>query len=249
MAMSLDPSLYIVAPNFNRTSGIALGKALAAAAPAEMSPRTRKAFDRLTTMTGRLQQMVISRQQEEAVGGTASVTWDRAVDAAVAALKKRLDAYAVLPAVRYPRAPRAAELVATLFPGLTFLNLPFAEEWAVVETLLKRVDDEGLASTIDELAGAEFLAELRYVHGQYGEALGKTKPLASSSVDLHAALRDLAEAITGYALQVLAMADTDEPTSVAAVQAALRPIDEHRADAARRRGPRGTKDDAAAESA
>jgi hypothetical protein len=47
-------------------------------------------------------------------------------------------------------------------------------------------------------------------------------------------LRALGRAITQYALQVVSLVEDEKPESVELVMRALRPIDDHRADAAHR---------------
>ena len=101
---------------------------------------------------------------------------------------------------------------------------------------LKRIETEGLATDIDELAGSDFLAEVRSSHAHYGEVLGKTKARVNpEQINFRDALRALSNAIRGYTLQVIASTDAAQPESLATARAALAPIEALRRSLASRR--------------
>ncbi len=52
--------------------------------------------------------------------------------------------------------------------GLSFLKLPYHEEWAEREKRLQRIDAEGLCKDLDALAGKDFLDAVRGAHERYG---------------------------------------------------------------------------------
>lgn len=84
------------------------------------------------------------------------------------------------------------------------------------------------------LAGEFFVKTLRALHQAYGDALGINKAAPTPvPVILTEPLRALADAIGGYALQLLAVARHD-PDKREAVLLALSPIDDFRASTGRR---------------
>jgi len=241
MSDDFDPTPYVRPPQCDVASGVALGVALLTAVPEGAPENVRKAAKKLRAATLDLQ------QAWSATGRAAPVEKrpaDIRVDKAWEALYSRLDAYASLPSGEHKGAKRAAELLDVIYPdGLQFLTLPYNAEWAEGEKRLRLIEDDELSEDIDALAGPEFLAEVRKAHTIYGEAIGVTKPSGEGKrVNLVDPLRTLGRAITQYALQVIAMVDDERPESVEVVRRALRPIDDHRADAAHR-AARADKED------
>jgi hypothetical protein len=160
---------------------------------------------------------------------------DAAIDRAWGAFHGRLVAYSNLPADRYKESAEAANLVRTLFPdGLAFLRLPYNQEWAESAKRLKKIADDNLEDTLNDLAGEDFLTEIRRAHEVYGEVLGITKvaPAAQSPVRAER-LRELRRLMNRYVVRVLAQLD-DDAESQAMVRQALQPIDDFRAAQARR---------------
>jgi len=172
---------------------------------------------------------------DAALGAGAGERWS--------ALHARLEAYASLPAPHWPRAARAAELLASLFPdGLSFLSLPYSDEWAEGEKRLERIALGGLARDLDELAGMEFLAEVKRAQQRYGEVLalrkGSDRKLPG---DLTDPLRALGRAVSNYALQVIATND-GSAASIHSIRQTLKPIDDMRSAVSSRRVAAGRDD-------
>lgn len=163
-------------------------------------------------------------------------------DGAMGRLHGRLDDYAGLPADRYPLAARAQDILTALFrDGLAFLKSDFASQWSETEKMLQRIDEEGFTKDIDQIAGPEFLAEVRRIHKLYGEAIGVTRARGKAEVpSLVKPLRDVSGAITGYAIQLVAviMDESADAATRTAARAALLPLDSYRAAAARREARR-----------
>lgn len=230
---------YLQLPHLNKASAIALATALISRTPKELPPAGQKAAENLAAATRRFQGLWAERDRSIATADRMSnVLLDRELDNAVGMLHARLATYERLPVARYPNAARAAELRKLLFgDGLGFIRMSFTEEWAYCDTLIKRIDSEGLAEGLAALAGPEFLAELRYTHQQFGHALGKTAAPEQEPepVNLLEATRHLAEAVRNYTLQIIATADGDRPETVEAVRAALKPIADLREELSRRR--------------
>jgi hypothetical protein len=157
------------------------------------------------------------------------------MDGATSALHQRLMAYASLPPDVFPRARDAMDLAKQLFPnGLSFLRLPYAEEWAEIGQLLKRIDDGSLGGAIDRLCGPEFLENLRGRYEEYGVALGITRPTgpAAATTPLAEPLRALARSIGNFTVHAAACAEDLTEEEAAAL---FRPVEAHRAAAAARR--------------
>lgn len=233
MSDEFDASPYVRPPVIDVGSGIALGIALLSALPKSAPDDVKKA-------ARKLRKSVVTLQGAwEKAGGPAGPRdkrpADQATDNAWACLHGRLSDYAALPAAQWPKAARAQDLIDQLFPdGLTFLQLPYATEWAESEKRLARIEANKLANDIDALAGSEFLAEVRRAHAHYGLVLGITKAAKGDGPEnLADPLRALGKSIVQYALKLVGLA-SDSEESLRMVRAALRPIDEHRAATAKR---------------
>ncbi len=241
MSISFDPSPYTRAPLLNVASAVTLGTALLAALPKKPEARIAKAAKRLQAAVAELQQ--VWKESDAKVEADDSRSADQAIDNAYANLFARLQAYAALDSEHHPRANRAAELASVLFPtGLAFLKLPYAEEWAESQKRLDRVESDGLAKELDELAGKEFLAEVRRLHIAYGVAIGVTqakKMPATEAAKPGEPLRKVAQAVVLYASQVSSLYDPDEPETLDLIRRCLAPIDDLRQAQARRSSATG----------
>lgn len=236
MSTVLDFSDYARPPVINAASGFALGTALLAAVPKNATPEVTRSAKALRKATIGLQDEWIKHSKS---GPAADARpFDIALDNAWSALLERLEAYSWLPSDQYPDAVRAADLSKILFPTrLSFVKLPYSEEWAESGTRIRRIDEENLAKDIDRIAGKEFLAEVRRTHIAYGQAIGTTRSMgASAEVSMAEPVRKLQEAIARYSIKAMAMLESDDEASILAVRAALAPIDAHRAGMARRSG-------------
>ncbi len=236
---AFDASPYVRPPILNVASAVGLSRALLAALPKDAPAAVRKAARKLRARARTLQDAW--REAESLAKAEDPRPADQAIDGAWAALRARLDAWASLDAGAFPRATRAAELSAALFPdGLGFLALPYAEEWAESQRRLQRIDAEDLAKDLDALAGKDFLEAVRAAHARYGQAIGVTAARKGETRSLAEPLREASRAVVAYALQVVAAAQEadDEPTATRWLRA-LRPIDDHRADQARRAKSKG----------
>jgi hypothetical protein len=169
-------------------------------------------------------------------------TVDQFADASMGRLFRRIEEYANLPAERHPLAPRAAEILALLFPErLTFTQGDMDTQWNVTDEMLNTIESEGLGDDLDRIAGPEFLSEVRLAHEAYGKVLGISKAVAVARPDGAANHLDLLAALSSamgeYAFQLAALASSSasaEPLRAAA-RAALAPLDELRATAAARK--------------
>jgi hypothetical protein len=233
MAMQfIDPSDYSGVPLLDVAGGISLTTSLKTAMPAKM-PVTVKSAAR--EMVAAADALADAWSDEPVPTVDDRRPADAAIDRAWGAFHSRLVAYSTLPTDRYKESAEAANLVRTLFPdGLAFLRLPYNQEWAESAKRLKKIADDNLEDTLNDLAGEEFLAEIRRAHEVYGEVLGITKvaPAAQSPVRAER-LRELRRLMNRYVVRVLAQLD-DDAESQAMVRQALQPIDDFRAAQARR---------------
>lgn len=234
MSDEFDPTPYLRLAMTDVPSGIALGVALLGAMPRNAPDNVKKAATKLRMATVGLQD-AYSRVERGASLSEKRLA-DVAIDNAWTALHARLDAYASLPPTHWPRATRAAEIVAAIFPnGLAFLSFPYADEWAEGEKRLERIARGGLTKDIDEIAGTEFLAEVKRAQQRYGEVLAMRKGSATKlPADLTDPLRALGRAISNYALQVIATSD-GSAASRYAIRQTLKPIEDMRAAVSTRR--------------
>ncbi len=236
--MNVDLYQFLQLPRLNYANALSLMYALLAAAPKAPFPNVLKAVANLQMVADEHQSQWAERERQTAgVDTMAAVNLDRDLDSAWRATHSALESLARLSSERNPKAGKASALLAVLFPsGLAFLTLPFSEEWAHSGTILKRIDDEGLAAEIDQLVGPEFLAEVRFTHKAFGDAIGRTAPLPAeqSRVDYRDLLRAAAEAIRAYSLQLIAAVRSEPALSEEVVRTALKPIEELRDANARR---------------
>jgi len=219
-------------------SGITLCRTLASAKPKSATASVKKAATRLGTTADAAQSALAIRQKELAkVSDDDARSTDQAGDGSWGALRMRLEAYSVLPPLKYPDATIAAELLAALFgpDGLSFLKLTYAEQWSTADTILQRIDSDNLTPDIDRVAGPEFLAHVRDIHTTYG-AMVQSLLLReqSTNVNLNEHVRAMGRAIVDYATKILATVEDDDDESITAARDALRPLDTYREAAARR---------------
>lgn len=229
---SLDPALYARAPIMTVEGGITLSRVLAEACPALMPSSVKKAAKRLVETAEAAQ--VAHTARKKALGkGTDedSRPIDRAGDNSWSALRGRLQSYTLLPEATYPDARRASEILANLFGegGLSFLTESYPEQYAIAESVLRRIDGEGFATDIDRIAGKEFLANVRTQHVAYGKMVaGLLQREAALTEDLGEHVRAMGEELVDYATKVLATVERDEPATITRARTALRPIDAFR---------------------
>ena len=233
MSDDFDPTQYVRAPMIDVPSGVALGVALLTALPTPTPDNVLNAANKVRQETVALQ---LAWGKSDSGGAPPDRRKaDMRVDNAWGILLDRLEAYSLLPGAGFPRAPRARELVDIISPSnREWLNFAYGAEWAESTKRIERIEADGLAHDINELAGPEFLSEVQEAHTAYGIALGVTKPAHDTpEVNLAEPLRSLARAIGRYGIAVVGMVN-DDPESVAVVRKALRPIDSFREGLARR---------------
>jgi hypothetical protein len=236
MRTSLDATKYVQPVQLSVESAPRLVAAVAAAAAAKQPPAVATALEKARSLVAELTRRSGDRRESESAEGPDSRGADRRVDVSWAGLHGRVSCYAELPQDKYPKAARAQALLARIFgEGLAFLNLPYDQEWAHGQALLETMDREGLAKELEELAGPEFVAEVRDAQKAFGavlKQLGQEK--MKERVLVANLLKEIARAVSVYAVQVIGWAEAGGEAEQTAAAAALRPIDEFRAANARK---------------
>jgi len=242
-----NPQDYVHAPRLDVRSAVTVSIALLKCAPANLPPAGKKAVKRLRSSVAALQSAWAER--DRLIKPAAPVdprTVDTRADTAWGGLYGRLDCLAWLPDAASPRVARAARLRDSLFPhGKTFLQLPYREEWAEVEKRLQRIDNEKLAKDIDDLAGPEFLVEIRAAHVAYTRVVQDALQGVNVdiTVELRKPLKKVCDALAAYTTQLVATVDPDDDATLTVARAALTPIDVYRAQMAARAGADSTAAD------
>lgn len=238
MSTSFDPSVYTRAPKLTFASAITLARTLVAACPPHMPPSVERSCQRLRQWCERAESAWTTRHRE--LGGPGDEDTrplDLATDRAWLALRDRAMAYAALPALAFPAATRAAELVQRLFPDTTlpFLRASYLEQLTAMQGILRRIDEDDLAKDLDAVCGPEFLANVRAMMPGYQAMVQALLARDGGVTDNHRdLLRGLQQAIVSYATKVCATVDDDDPTSAETARVALLAIDNLRAATPRR---------------
>lgn len=214
---------------------IVLARTLVEVAPRGLPALVQRSLDRLDKLAQSGQEAQGARQRALGTSPEDTRALDGLADRAVGAIRQRLEAWALLPVEQFPRAARAAELGALLFPeGLGFLTLPYIEQLAAMELLLARIHEEKLAADLDALCGPEFLANLRAILPRYRAMVQGGLQRLDDAANLQEHRRKLSAAIVDYATKVAALYDEEDPKSLDRIRRALRPIDALRAQLTRR---------------
>lgn len=238
MPTAFDRSAYVRAPIVNVATGSTLAFALVAACPKEAPALVKKSCARLRARAERTQSDLADRQR---LLGAAPDDDPRPVDLwadrSWGALRGRLSSLALLDHDKYPRAARAAELEATLFPeGTEFLRLEYTAQSSTMAAILRRIDADGLAKSIDDLCGKEVLQSIREVQPRY-EAMVRERLRRDNATgqNLADSVRAIQGAIVDYTTKLLSLIDDDDPSTLETVRVALLPIANYR-DAWSRQG-------------
>lgn len=234
MARSYAANDVIELPRMTAPAAHALGTALLAAGQKYGVPKSAKrAFDGLTTTHAALNDAMVLLASKKKYGPEV-IEADRVIDNCWGGLKEWLGGWKRLPGA--PQAARAAVVHDLLFSdGLGFIQLPYPEEWSESALRLQRLGGDDHEKAVADLGGKEFLTRLRAAHKAYGERLGITS--ATDATDPAAGTRRpqldaLGESLRKYVLKIAAHADEDDAGSEELVANLLKPLTEHRVNAA-----------------
>jgi hypothetical protein len=255
---SFDPSYYQRMGRLDILEALALGRALLELCPQDASPQVDRIAGKLERLVSEGESMLTTRRRESApTDHTVEVLLDMLADSLWSTLRTRLDGWSVfehrgmasvLPAhgrrsatavalaLARKRAGRARALSARLFgaEGLAFIRLPYPAQARSMASILRLIEEDGLAPAIDELAGPELMIALVACQAQY-EAMVTARMSRTDRKTVHFGLLGgkLRRLLDRYVNAVLTLLDEDEPESLALVVAALQPIEVLRAQSSR----------------
>lgn len=255
---SFDPSLYQRMGRLDVLEALALGRALLELCPKEQSPQLDRIATKLERIVAEGEAMLTTRRRESApIDHSADLSLDALADSLWGALRNRLDGWGVfehpawagvLPAhgkrsatavalaQARKKAERARELSTRLFgaEGLAFVRLPYPAQAQSMASILRLIDEDGLAPAIDELAGTELRLALVACQVQY-EAMVKARMSRTDRRSGHFGVLGgkLRRLLARYVNAVLTLLDEDEPDTLDMVLAALQPVEVLRSQASR----------------
>ena len=210
-------------PVLDLAEAIALASALLASKPAKPNAVIIEETKRLTAARDR------ARSVQKAHGGNGpsmdARAYDVQMDRAWETFVRRIQDHVELPGPRIGAAADAVRIF-IIVSDLSILKLNFLAEFAQIGARLDALKREGLLEVAGLLSGPVFLEEVLRCHGEYGQALGLMPAGAEGDaiIDRGEARNALGEAISEYAVQVMAQARAGQHDSWAPVQKALKPI-------------------------
>lgn len=212
-------------PVMDLAEAVALASALLASRPSKAAPAVVEEAKRVTAARDRAR--AAQKAQGDGAMSLDARAYDVAMDRAWATFVRRIQDHVELPAARRTDAADTARIYA-IVSDLSILKLNYLAEFAQIGARLDSLKREGLLDVARALAGAAFVDEVLFCHGEYGEALGRM-PSAPAGEDVHALARgearlSLVEALTEYTIQVMAQARAGRAESWAPVAKALAPI-------------------------
>jgi hypothetical protein len=255
---NFEPSLYQRMGRLDVLEALALGRALVELRPEDQSPQLDRIADKLERLVSEGEAMLTIRRRESVpMDHSADLSLDALADSLWGTLRNRLDAWGVFEhsgwaSVRPPhgrrsatavtlaqarkKAAQARELSSRLFgaEGLAFVRLPYPAQARSMASILRLIDEDGLAPAIDALAGAELRLALVACQQQY-EAMVKSRLSRTDRRTVHFGVLGgrLRRLLARYVNAVLTLLDEDEPDTLGMVLAALRPIEVLRSQASR----------------
>lgn len=224
----------------DRTSGPILGKRMLKRAPKKRSERLKRRLERLQASVVAVQDV---RRTRSRLSAPNLRPLGKRVDDGWGGLHGTLESQARF--VGEPTAAIAQRILDRLFKnGTAFLKESYEAEFLEGETLLARIDKEGMAAEIDSLVGEHGLRYVRSAQEGMGDGLGlgDVEVERADTQALATSLSALAVAIADYIRVLAGETDEDDEKSVARfIRAVVEPIEQHRAYHAK--SSSGTKKD------
>ncbi len=209
------------APVMTFGESLTLTRALLEATPAEIEAAVAPAVAKLK------RRLAAAEHQWAAAAPKAlldSKAIDNEADVSWRAFYDRLSGLANLPGAKRAKAARAILDQLIDKDGLSFLSGSYPEQLAHMTMLLQRIEENGLSEAIDDLAGPEFLVQLKRINRRYDEMVGQGLNKDKVAVKAGEHLRELQKGISEYCRKVVATVDDDEPETLVIAEQALRPL-------------------------
>ncbi len=221
MADLINLNDFIHAPMMTFAEALTLTKAILEARPPEIEAAVAPAVAKLERRVEAAErQWALATPQvlldSKAIDNEADVSWR--------AFHNRLLGLAELPGAKRGKAAKAILDQLIDKDGLNFLSGSYHEQLAHMTMLLLRIEEKGLSEAIDDLAGPEFLAQLKRINKRYTEMIEQGLNKDKVAVNAGEHLRDLQKGIAEYCRKVVATVDEDEPETLAIAERALRPL-------------------------
>ena len=221
-AAPFDRAAYDV-PLLDLAEAVALASALLASKPPKPNAVIVEEAKRLTAARDRARS--VQKTRGDHGPSIDARAFDVAMDRAWATFVRRIQDHVELPGPRDATASDAVRIFGVV-SDLSILQLNFLAEFAQIGARLDALKREGLLEVAGRLVGSVFLEEVLRCHGEYGQALGLMPGGAEGDaiIDRGEARNALAEAISEYAVQVMAQARAGRHESWSPVAKALAPI-------------------------
>lgn len=227
MAQLNPPSYaqYVDSMRITADSAQPFARELKNAAPADIDAREKKALRVVLDRAGEIDGVLIDRERRSGAKIRPVVTQF------VNAWGGMNDALAALARMPTDRAKLAADLQARLFPsGAGWLNDEAPTTWGQANRLLQRIEDEGLARSLDQLLGADVRATATRLTHELGEAIGVGRAPREqlSPTGLQEKMLTFSRAVASYGRQLAANVDESDAASIERFRRAVAPIDAYR---------------------
>lgn len=218
-----DPPALARLPRLELQEALALSLRLIEAAPPSAPVAVRCALEALREARAELAGRALGIERRSRA---TALRWpDGEVVLAWRALHGRLESYAQLPSDRYPKAIRAAALLATLFPtGVDFLRE--SGRPGELRRRHQRLQDEGLRRELEQVAGNEFVDEVERVMAvdRGRPSLSLTGPGGPIPDNLSGTFAMLHRSMSSYLLHLVTMHDEGNAQARMAVRVAFGPV-------------------------
>lgn len=235
----IDMSLYARMFPLDVPTTIALVIRLMGIVPRSKKPQDKDELARIRPAAATLRESTLHLKSTWKVREESGVTKLRPLDiewdAAWSALLARLEPWSIFAHVsaHAEDASRAAELIALLFAKrLEFTQLELNAQWVEGAKRLSWIDEKNLRPQLARLAGEPFVVRIEETHQSLGRALGllgeAPDPDLPLVVDLVGAKRAVHDAITDYALQLVAADRTATDELSDQIRSSLATIDAFR---------------------
>jgi len=192
--------------------------------------------ERLALVAGEVRQLLIRRGEQEAQTSDLN---RRQIDAQADRLWRAIhDILESLDALGpdAPRAQKARHLLNRYLDDMSFLMLPYSEQYLAMEVKLKRLEKNGEVKLLGEVVGLEFYPALVDIMGPYKAMVDVAVDGEEPNESLVEPRRVLAATMSQTAMAVLGMVDATSEKSVAAALKILRPLDVLRSQQKRKGG-------------